>query len=151
MDNIIISPRAPKQVTIAPPAVPTPNTVTIRDGQGGARGLTGPPGPVELIEVFTMQRVLYPLVGKSRLYFESNRLIYRIRASVGTAPVGSPVIVTAYVNGISIGNVTIAENAYTGVFDLSYNVHPDDYLTVSVVMVGATNPGEDLTVTFNIN
>ena len=97
--NIIISPTSPRTVTISPVTVSPATQVSIGTGKGGATGLTG---PSEIITAFTMQREIYPLVGKSRIYFEANRTIYRIRASLGTPPTGSAAVVTAYINGVSL-------------------------------------------------
>ena len=130
---------------------PTVNEVIVGVGKGGSTGPAGPVGATEVIPVFTMQREIYPLVGQSRLYIESNRTITLIRASLGTPPLGSAAVMRAYVNGVSIGSVSIAAGTYTSSIAISKPVQQGDYLTVSVISVGSTTPGEDLTVTFNLN
>lgn len=110
-------------------------------------GATGAPG---VTPVFTMQDTVGIYTGKNRFYFEATRIITNIRASVGTAPTGSPLVVAVLLNGTSIGTVSIAAGSYTATTTLSQVVNLNDYVTVNVTSVGSTIAGSDLTVTLNI-
>lgn len=151
MTTIIVTPTTPRQITVSPVAPASVNEVVIGVGKGGSVGATGATGATEIITVYTVQREIYPLVGQSRIYFEAGRTIYKIRASLGTPPTGSAAVITAYVNGSSIGSISIAAGSHTSALTVSVAVQEGDYLTVSVISVGATTPGSDLTVTFNLN
>jgi hypothetical protein len=111
-------------------------------------GATGAPG---VTPVFTMQDTLGIYTGTSRFYFEASRTITKIRASVGTAPVGSPVVIAVLLNGASIGTVSIAAGTNTATTTISQAVNLNDYVTVNITSVGSTTAGSNLTVTLNIN
>jgi len=117
----------------------------------GPQGATGPQGSPGLTPVFSRQDVLTPYVGGSRFYFDTSRTITTIRASVGTAPQGAPVVVTVYKNGATMGTVTIPANSNTATTTVNASVVANDYVTVSIVSVGSTTAGSDLTVILNIN
>lgn len=119
-------------------------------GQRGATGPAGPTGPAGVTPIFVMQDTLAVRTGVNRFYFESTRTITKIRASVNTAPVGSPVIVAVLLNGTSIGTVSIAAGANTATTTINQVVNLNDYVTVNVTSVGITAAGSDLTVTLNI-
>jgi hypothetical protein len=97
--------------------------------------------------VFSKQDVLGTYTGTARYYFDATRTITQLRASVGTAPTGSSLVVTVYKNGSSIGTVTIPAGSYTATSTVSVAMAANDYLTVSISSVGSTVPGSDLTVT----
>jgi len=143
-DNIIVSPVI-NQVTVSP--VTYSVTVTA-SGPQGATGASGVPG---LTPVFSRQDVLTPYVGGSRFYFDTTRTITTIRASVGTAPTGAPVVVTVYKNGTSFGTVTIPAGSNTATTTINAGVVANDYVTVSIISVGSTIAGSDLTVILNVN
>ena len=114
-------------------------------------GIQGPTGAPGLMPVFTRQNDLSVLTGKARFYFESTRIISLIRASVGTAPTGSEVQVAVYINGSSIGTVTIPAGQNTATLAVSQTVNSGDYASVSILSVGSTYAGGDLTVTLTVN
>jgi hypothetical protein len=97
--------------------------------------------------VFSKQDTLAPYTGTARYYLDATRTISQIRASVGTAPTGSGLTVTVYKNGSSIGSVTIPAGSYTATSTISVAASANDYLTVSIISVGSTISGSDLTVT----
>lgn len=126
----------------------TPNVSVSISNDAGPQGIQGNPG---LLPIFTRQNELSVLTGKSRFYFEDARTITKIRASVGTVPTGSGVTIDTLVNGTSIGTVTIAAGQNTATLAVSKSVVAGDYATVSILSIGSTTPGTDLTLTLNIN
>lgn len=116
-----------------------------------------PPG-VDLYIPFSISGAAYVTTGQGRVYIESSRTITRVRASVGTAPTGSSLIVDVFKNGTSIYNVTpanrpaIAAGAYTALGGTpdSTSAVAGDYLTVSVVQIGSGVAGSDLTVSIRL-
>lgn len=103
---------------------------------------------------FTKQGPLAVTTGVSRFYADDYYYLSSVRASVGTAPAGAPVIVDVLKNGSTIfttaGNrpsITAATNTATSAAapDLLF-VQPGDYLTVNVVQTGTGPAGSDLTV-----
>jgi len=129
-------------------AVSKAASVSVATSVQGPKGSTGAPG---VSAVFTMQDTLTPYVGKSRFYFDANRTITQVRASVGTTPSGSPITLAVYVNGVSLGTLTITAGTYTATLSTSQTVTAADYATVSVLTVGNNTPGTDLTVTLTIS
>jgi hypothetical protein len=104
-----------------------------------------PPGVV-----YSQQGTLQVITGLTRFYFDSSKTISKIRASVGTAPTGSSLAITTYLNGVSIGATTISASAFTAVSTPSTSVVSGDYVTVSITQVGSTVAGSDLTVALTI-
>jgi hypothetical protein len=94
--------------------------------------------------------------GTARIYNDSGRAltIMAVRASVGTAPTGSALVVDVNKNGVTIfttqGNrpsIPAAGNTSGKVANMDVTALADgDYLTVDVDQVGSTTPGSDLTV-----
>ena len=117
----------------------------------GPIGPTGAVGAQGLVPTFTRQGQINPLVGGVRFYFDSIRTIAQIRASVGTPSVGSPIVIDTFVNGISIGTTSIPAGTNTMTRALAQVVNSGDYATVSIVSVGSTIAGSDLTVTLTVN
>lgn len=116
-----------------------------------------PPG-VDLYIPFSVSGAAYVSTGQGRVYIESSRTITRVRASVGTAPTGASLIVDVLKNGTSIYNVTpanrptIAAAGFTalgGAPDTTTFV-AGDYITVSVLQVGSSVAGSDLTVSIRL-
>lgn len=143
-DNVIVTP-------IVQTLTVTPVTVTAAITSPGPQGPTGATGSPGLTPVFSRQDVLTPYTGTARFYFDATRTVATIRASVGTAPVGAGVVVTVYKNGTSFGTVTIPAGGNTAVTTVNASVFSGDYVTVSIVSVGSTTAGSDLTVILNIN
>ena len=114
----------------------------------GAQGQTGAQG---LTPIFTRQNDISPVVGNTRFYFDTTRIISQIRASVGTPATGSPIVVDTLINGVSIGTVTIPAGSNTAVLALSKTVYLNDYATVSILSVGSITAGSDLTLVLTIN
>lgn len=92
--------------------------------------------------------------GAHRWYAEEALTIESVRVSVGTAPVGSALIVDVNKNGTTIfttqGNrPQVADGSATGVtttMDVT-SLAQGDYLTVDIDQVGSTTAGADLVVT----
>lgn len=123
----------------------------------GDNAWVNPPG-VDLYIPFSISGAAYVATGQGRIYIESSRTITLVRASVGTAPTGASLIVDVLKNGTSIYNVTPANRPTitTGTFT-ALGGTPDtttfvsgDYITVSVVQVGSTVSGSDLTVSIRL-
>jgi len=94
-----------------------------------------------------------------RLYNDSGltRTISKVRASVGTAPTGTSIIVDVLLGGTTVfttsGNrptVAINGNTATGIPDIT-SWADGTYLTVNIAQVGSTVAGADLTVSVNAN
>jgi hypothetical protein len=92
-------------------------------------------------------------VGAHPIYTEAAYQLESVRASVGTAPVGSAVIVDVNKNGVSIygtpGNrPQIAAGTKTGAGGVASggSFVAGDIITVDIDAVGSTTPGSDLTV-----
>lgn len=103
-------------------------------------------------ETYSYTGVVAAGVGVHRLYNDSGRArtITKARASVGTAPTGSSLVVDVNVNGTTAfsSKPTIAAGANTGSATPSAPTWADGaYLTVDVDSVGSTVAGSDLTVT----
>ncbi len=93
--------------------------------------------------------------GQHRIYAEETLTIEQVRASVGTAPTGSTLIVDVNKNGTTIFTTqarrpAIAISGFTALPSAAIEVTSlvlGDYLTVDVDQVGSTIAGSDLTVT----
>lgn len=151
------------QVAIGPagPAGPQgPKGDTGPQGSSGQQGPVGPAGPVGAIgtqPLFQRAGSLAVQVGKSRYYFENAAKIGTVRASVGTSPVGAPVIIDLNINGVSIfenpsqrPTISPGQNTALG-SQIVTAVFPGDYITVDVDSVGTTQPGADLTVSVTLS
>jgi len=114
-------------------------------------GSQGPTGPAGLVPVFTRQNDISVITGKARFYFDSTRIISQLRASLGTPATGSAAQIGVYVNGSSIGTVSIPAGSNTATTTISQTVNSGDYATISILSVGSTYSGGDLTVTLTIN
>ena len=114
----------------------------------GTQGTTGAPG---VVPVFSRQNEINVSVGKSRFYFDSSRTISQVRASLGTPATGSAAVIDTLVNGVSIGTTSVPAGSYTATTSVSKSVYAGDYATISILSVGSTYSGGDLTVTLTIN
>lgn len=117
----------------------------------GAQGEPGVPGTQP---VFSMSGSLSVLAGGSRYYVESPASIAKIRASVGTQPTGTAVVVDVLLNGSSVlagSLLAISPGSNTTVNTTSVPVVAGDYLTVDVTQVGSITPGADLSVSITFN
>ena len=101
-----------------------------------------------------MAGTLLTFVGTSRVYNDigSAVTITSVRASVGSAPTGSSVIVDVLKNGTTIftggtGRPTIAAGANTATGSPAVTSWANgEYLTITVAQIGSTSAGADLTV-----
>lgn len=121
-------------------------------GPGDSGDVAG--GPVTYAFSSTGPAVATP--GKHRLYNDTGtaRTITAVRASVGTAPAGSQLVVDVNIDGVSIWPThtpqpAISIGEFTDTADaLETTTWPaGSYLTVDVDQVGVDTPGSDLTVT----
>ena len=104
---------------------------TVRIGAGGT------------LSVFTSTRRYYPSYGI--------KLVDAL-ASVGTAPVGSNLIITLYKNAGSIGTITISDGSTTSsLTNFSTTFTDTDYLTYAITQVGSSVPGADLDIRIRAN
>jgi hypothetical protein len=98
----------------------------------------------------------------SRFYNDTGgtRSIISVRASVGSAPTGSAMLIDVRKNGTSASNtiftgssISIPATSFTSGASTSFNsgssLAPNDYLTVAISQVGSTAAGSDLTVQVN--
>ena len=109
MSSITVLPGAPINVVVQGnvPTIVSPTGVTVAPGQGGSVGPVGPAGPIDSVVVFTRQNDLSVVTGKTRMYIEGPRKIYKIRASVGTPSQGSSVVASIFLNGTTLSTLTI--------------------------------------------
>jgi hypothetical protein len=140
-DNIIVTPVVTNVEIIADETV-------LSVASPGPQGATGPQG---LVPIFSRQNLINPVVGNTRFYFDSTRIISQIRASVGTPSTGSPIVVDTLINGVSMGTVSIPANSNTATLATNRTVNLNDYATVSILSVGSTYAGSDLTLVLTIN
>ena len=117
-------------------------------GLQGTQGTLGTTGAMNV--AYTQQGTLSVVTGLTRYYFEENKTITKIRASVGTAPTGASLIVRVFENGVSIGDTTITAGSFTGTSTPNVAVGPGDYITASITQVGSTIAGTDLTVVLTV-
>jgi hypothetical protein len=115
----------------------------------------GTPAKHEQEITFTRSGALSaPILGAIRWSPARAITITKVRANVGTAPVGASVIVDVNKNGATIfttqsNRPTIAAAAFTddaNAIDVPA-VAAGEYLTVDIDQVGSTTPGNDLSVT----
>jgi len=98
----------------------------------------------------------------SRFYNDTGgtRSIISVRASVGSAPTGSAMLIDVRKNGTSASNtiftgssISIPATSFTSGASTSFNsgssLTTNDYLTVAISQVGSTAAGSDLTVQVN--
>lgn len=135
-------------VDIIVETVTQPEASVVVANEQGPQGAQGPAG---LVPVFTRQNELSVVTGKTRFYFENAGTITKIRASVGGVSSGSGVSVGTFVNGVSIGTVTIPAGSNTATLAVSKAVVAGDYATVSILSVGSSSPGTDLTLILTVN
>lgn len=134
----------------------TTDPVTVTVGEAGPQGATGPVGPLGppgTQPAFSRSGLLEPVVGTHRYYIERANTITKVRASVGTAPVGASITIDVKKNGTSILGGTllsVAAGQFTNTRTTSVAVSAGDYLTVDIVSVGTSTPGSDLTVTVTL-
>ena len=91
--------------------------------------------------------------GRAKFYIPGPITIGNVRASVGTAPTGSDIIVDVNKNGTTIFTTQLSRpKIFAGQTLVSTNtpqiteLTTGDYLTVDVDQIGSLNPGADLSV-----
>lgn len=117
-------------------------------------GLQGPPGPAHETYQFSMRDQLEAATGTMFIPFDTDAALVSVQAVVSVSPVGQDVIVDILINNVSVwanpaDRLTIPagqdESSVVSVFDTDTFVS-GDRLSVDVVQVGSSNPGEDLVV-----
>lgn len=151
----VVEVTTPSELTIVEGSSTTTIDITTPVGATITAATTGPQGAPGTMPVYSRIAQLAPLVGQGRFYFETACVIGKVRASVGTAPVGAPVVIDVNVNGNSIyanqaQRPSIAAGAFTATSTPGFAVSAGDFITVDIDSVGTTNPGADLTVTITI-
>lgn len=121
-------------------------------GERGPQGIQGEPGvPAPSLNPMTWTRggTQFVSTGAHKYYVDHPGTDMGLRASLSTPPVGSDLVVALRKNGAVIQLATIPEGEITsGYLTLSPGtVSAGDYFTVDVTQVGATVPGDELTVT----
>lgn len=122
-------------------------------GPQGPTGNKGSTGSYGLNPIFSRQGTLTLQTGEQRFYVERTGTITSIRATVGTPPQGSSVVVDVMINGVSALNTPMIINPgqYTVLGSIAQNsVLQGDYFTVNIYGVGAVTAGANLTVTLVI-
>ena len=110
---------------------------------------------ISAVPPFSVAGELSTGTGNVRWYNDTGQplTLRSVRASVGTSPQGSPVVVDVNVNGSSVwtspaAQPTIPANGVTSgaVTPNTSTIPAGGYLTVDIDAVGSTSPGGDLTV-----
>ena len=135
-----------------------PDSSVLTADSSSPSGLSWRPAPVKSPVTLPYSHFgsLAVLEGQFRLYNDSgsNWTITSVRATVGLAPQGSPIIIDVNVDGVSIfttqsNRPTIAEDEYTSgsvtTIDSS-QVATGGYVTIDIDQIGSTVPGSNLTV-----
>lgn len=129
------------------------NKFKVGDGSTAWNSLAYAVGAVNL-PTFSYGGPVSTIVGTQRYYMDRTGIITKVRASVGTAPTGSSLQVGVYKNGnaTAIATVTIPAGSNTAT---TTSISPavlanNDYLTISVLSVGSSFPGSDLTAEITI-
>lgn len=124
-----------------------------------APGGSDPITPRLMLPTFTKNGVLFVDTGTLRLPIDATYTIVGVRLMVGTAPVGSSIILDVNKNGTTIfttqaNRPTIAAGANAGGPGTTPNVTSlaaGDYITVDIDQVGSTTAGSDLTVSIIVD
>lgn len=83
-----------------------------------------------------------------RFYAPFDLTVKTLRASLETVPTGADFIVEVFQNGTtSVGSITVAAGTDTAVIDVDVAMPLGDRLTYSIIQVGSTVPGSDLSLT----
>jgi hypothetical protein len=104
------------------------------------------------VQVFTVPGTLSVGVGSARFYIPGAITLSNVRASVGTAPTGSSIIIDVNKNGTSVFTTNPKPQIYAGQNVVSTStpnttsLTTGDYISVDVDQVGSLNPGQNLTV-----
>ena len=115
-------------------------------GYTGSTGYTGSVGPGRGYSQINQPGVLSTSVGSTRWYAPANLTIIGSVARLITAPQGSNTVIAVNKNNQSVINIPIANGTIKASNTININMLEDDYLTVDVIAVGITYPGNDLNV-----
>lgn len=124
------------------------NPASITIAAQGQQGATGPVGPALPI-VFARKGTCEPLEGrlKYRMPWNATLTYYSAAMGEGTPPVGSDLVANIQVNGNSVATLTVPDgDVDVPRVALNHSVLMGDYLTVDIVSVGSTEPGDDLSI-----
>jgi hypothetical protein len=116
------------------------------------------PSPSRAYWSFFYTGVLVLTTGTHRISAERATTIVNVRASVGSAPTGSSIIVDVKKNGTTIftnpahrPTITVGTNtALASAIDVS-SLSAGDYITVDITQIGSSTAGSDLTVTLEVS
>lgn len=105
------------------------------------------------VQVFTVPGTLSVGLGRARFFIPGAINLGNVRASVGTAPTGSELIIDVNKNGTTIFTTQLSRpKIYPGqtvVSTATPNItafSAGDFITVDIDQIGSLNPGSDLTV-----
>lgn len=153
--------------TAAAPTVPTKISLTEKGAANGVATLDGS-GKIPIaqmpyssrIHAFSTSGALAAGAGSHRIYNDSSAswTIQSVRASVGTAPTGSSIILDVNIDGTTIfttqaNRPTIAISSFTSGKLTNMNVTTiasGSYLSIDIDQVGSTISGSDLTVQIEV-
>jgi len=130
---------------VAEPQLPNQIVVTLARGPGVQQFL-------HQVQVFTVPGTISVGVGSARFYVPGAITLSNVRASVGTAPTGSSIIIDVNKNGSSVFTTNSKPTIYAGqtlVSTSTPNIKAfttGDYISVDVDQIGSLNPGQNLTV-----
>jgi hypothetical protein len=104
------------------------------------------------VQIFTVPGTLSVGTGRAKFYIPGPITLGNVRASVGTAPTGSSIIIDVNKNSSSVVTTNSKPQIFAGQTLVSTSTPniteftTGDYITVDVDAVGSLNPGSDLTV-----
>lgn len=108
------------------------------------------------VQVFTVPGGLSVGQGKAKLVFPGAVTLSKIRASVGTAPLGSEITIDVNKNGTTVftnqanrPKIYAGESTVTAIPAVTI-ISPEDYLTIDIDSVGSVFGGENLTVQIEV-
>lgn len=145
-DTIVVV--ADTVTTVAVTETPTPTVVVTTPGPQGAPGS-------DVLANYTQTGLLVPVTGTVRFPVDGNYTIRGCYVMVATAPSGQPIIVDLLKNGSTVYTTTANRPTIpVGAFaSASIFATPDvtalalgDYLTCSILQVGAPVAGADLSL-----
>jgi hypothetical protein len=133
--NVITDPQLPNQIVITAARAP------------------GIQQFLHQVQVFTVPGTLSVGTGASKFYIPGAITLGNVRASVGTAPTGTDIIIDVNKNGSTVfttqqnrpkiyAGQTLVSNSTPNITEFNEG----DYITVDVDQIGSLNPGQNLTV-----
>lgn len=108
------------------------------------------------VQVFTVPGVLSVGQGRAKIVYPGAVTLSKVRATVGTVPLGSEIIVDVNKNGTTVftnqanrPKIYAGQSTVVAIPNVTV-ISPEDYLTVDIDAVGSVFAGENLTVQIEV-